>query len=103
MDQEIRYSGKRIVLSAVYDLGATSRCIMDNSEFILTYEPSNKVFHIKTITIVKASVNPKMHHNPQKPARMVDMVPVLQHNALITASKFADAYCWAIFYNQARQ
>ena len=81
---------------------ATSRCIVGNSEFILTYEPSYKVFRIPTITMVKAGVNPKMHHNPRKPVRMIDMVPVLQHNALITASKFADAYCWAIFYNQAR-
>ena len=66
---------------------------MYNIEFILTDEPSNKVFHIPTITMVKASVNPKMHHNPRKPVRMIDMVPVLQHNSLIliSASKFVDA------------
>ena len=64
---------------------------MGNSEFILTDELSNKVFHTPTITMVKASVNPKMHHNPQNPVMMRDMVPVLQHSSLISASKFADA------------
>ena len=54
---------KRIVLSAAYNLYSTLSCIMDNGDFILTYEPSNKVFHIPTRTTVKASIKANMHHN----------------------------------------
>ena len=80
-----------ILMSAVYDLGATPSCIMDNGEFTLTDEPSNKVFLMPTRTTVKASVNIKLHHSPQETVRMVDMVPGLQHNSLISASKFSYA------------
>ena len=33
----------------------------------------------------------KLHHNVREPARTVDIVPDLQHNSLLSASKFADA------------
>ena len=39
----------------------------------------------------KASKEAKLHHDVREPAKTVDIVPELQHNSLISGSKFADA------------
>ena len=43
-----------------------------------------------TGTTTKASVKTKMHHNLRYPNRIVDMVPALKHNSLISTSKLLD-------------
>ena len=42
-------------------------------------------------TTEPASVKSKIHHRVREPARTVHMVPNLNHNSLMSASKFADA------------
>ena len=54
---------EEIVLSSVYNPGATSIFRINNNDFILIYEQSNKVFHMPTDTTTKASVKKQMHHN----------------------------------------
>ena len=44
-----------------------------------------------TCTTPKASVKANMNNNLRELSRIVDMVPALKHNLLMTASKFADA------------
>ena len=44
-----------------------------------------------TGTTAPASVKEKLHHSVREPARTVDMVPDLNHNLLMSASKLADA------------
>ena len=79
------------VPSEVYDSGATSIYRMNNNEFILTDERSNKLFHMPTRTTIKASVKSKMNHNLRELEITVDMVPALTHNSLMNASNFADS------------
>ena len=64
---------------------------MNNSEFILTYEQSENLFHMPTGTTTKTSVKSKIYHNLRYPTRTVDMVPALKHNSLMSAIKFMDA------------
>ena len=77
--------------TAVFDSGATSHCGRENDNFIPTNETSHKVFHLPTGQTTHASVEAKLHHDVREPARTVDIVPDLQHNSLLSASKFADA------------
>ena len=49
-----RYA-KQSVSSLSYDSGSTSRCGMNNNEFILTDKQSNKLFHIPTGTTAQAN------------------------------------------------
>ena len=51
---------------------------MNNEEFILTYEQSNKVFHMEIGTTTKSSVIKKMHYNLRDTEITVDMVPALK-------------------------
>ena len=74
----------------VYESVATSICGMNNNEFILTDEQSNRVFHMPRGTTTKARVKSKMHHNLREPTITVDMVPELNHNSLMSARKFVD-------------
>ena len=77
--------------SAVFDTGATSSCGREGDDFIPTNQPSNKVFHVPTGHVTRASMQAKLHHKVREPARTVDMVPGLKHNSLISGGKFADA------------
>ena len=64
---------------------------MNDDEIILSYEQSNKIFHMPTDTITKASVKSKKHHNIQEPARTVDILSAIKHNSWMSASKCANA------------
>ena len=77
--------------TAVFDSGATSNCGRPGEPFIPTNERSNKIFHLPTGHTTAASVKAKLQHDVREPAQTVDIVPDLQHNSLLSASKFADA------------
>ena len=64
---------------------------MNNYEFILADEQSNKVFHMPADTTTKANVKSKMHHNLRDTERTVDMAPMLKHKSLTSAINFIDA------------
>ena len=64
---------------------------MNNNDFILTDEQSNKLFHIPTVTTTKSSVKAKMQHKLRYPDRKLDMVPGMKHNLLMSTSNFVDA------------
>ena len=77
--------------TAVFDSGAMSHCGRENNNFIPTDETSHKVFHLPTGQTTNASMEAKLHHDVREPARTVDIVPDLQHNLLLSGSKFSDA------------
>ena len=62
-DNTQRSYAEEIIPLAVYDSRVTSSCVMNNDEYILTDEQSNKVFCIPTGTTTKESAKSKMHHN----------------------------------------
>ena len=78
------------VPSEVYDSGATSIYRMNNNEFILTDERSNKLFHMPTGATTNESVKSTMHHDRRDPAITVDMVPSLKSSSSMSAGKLAD-------------
>ena len=74
----------------VYGSGATPSSVINNGEFILTYECSNKVFHMQIVTTTKASVKSRMNHNLRETSIAVDSVAALKHNSLMSVSKFVE-------------
>ena len=48
---------------ALYGLGKTSSCGINNNEFILTDEQYNEVFHMPTGTTTKAKIKSNMNPN----------------------------------------
>ena len=64
---------------------------MVGDDFILTKEKSNKIFHMPTGTTELSSFKAKLYHSVREPERIVDMVPNLKHNSLMSSRKFADA------------
>ena len=76
--------------TAVFDSGATSNCFRPTDPAIKTNKPSKKVFHLPNGATTKATMEAKLHYNVRKPARTVDIIPELKHNALISGSKSTD-------------
>ena len=77
--------------SAVFDTGSTSSCGRTGDKFQPTTKKSHKIFHISTGETTSASTQAKLYHDVREPAKTVEMIPQLQHNSLISGSKFADA------------
>ena len=77
--------------SAVYDSGATLSCRRIGDNFEITDNKSTKIFHMPNGATAAASNQAKMKIKLREPAMSVDIVSDLQHNSLISASKFADA------------
>ena len=83
--------------SGISDTGATSTAGRPQDPFILSDQPSNKVFHLPTGGTAQASCKANLHHRLRQPAREVDIVPSLAEHTLISASKFADANYFTIY------
>ena len=86
--QQIK-QGKRP--SAVYDSGATSNCGRTCDPFLPTSNKSNKVFNIPNGAQMAATKEAKLKLPVREPAKTVHILPQLEHNSLLSASKFADA------------
>ena len=88
-------SGK--ILSIIADSGATTHCGQVNDPFIHTSKSLTKVFQTSLGQVAKAFEQAKCIHNVQEQERTVNIVPELQHNSLLTISKFADTNYTMVF------
>ena len=79
------------IASAVYDSGATSNCGRPEDPFHETNEKSDKVFNIPNGDRMAATKKAKLKLPVQEPAKTVHILSELEHNTLLSASKFADA------------
>ena len=77
--------------SAAYDTACTSNALMEGDPLIQTDQSSTKVFTVATGHKTPGSRVAKLHHPVRKPARTVDIVPVLADQSLISGEKFAKA------------
>ena len=67
------------------------QCRKNWGPFIQTDEPSKKIFLLADRHPTAGSNVANLHHNVRKPACIVDMVPELADNSLLSWGKFADA------------
>ncbi len=77
------------VATDVFVSGTTSNCDLPEDPFIPTNEPLNKNFHLPTGYTTAASVQAKLCHDMMEPAQIVDIIPELKHNLLLSTRKFA--------------
>ena len=73
---------------------------MEGDPFIPTDQPSTKVFTVATGHKTPGSRVLKLHHPVRKPARMVDIFPVLADQSLISGEKFSKAGYVLICYDE---
>ena len=83
--------------SGVSDTGATSTAGRPQDPFITSNIPSDMVFHLPTGGTARALLTAKMHHKLREPARLVDIVPSLTDNTLISTSKLTDVNYFAVY------
>ena len=81
----------------VADSGATSSCGRTSNPFIKTGQSSKKKFHMPFSHMAQATETTQLQHQVRAPANTVDIVPGLQHNALLSINKFAEANHVAVF------
>ena len=77
--------------SAAYDTVCTSHAGMVDDQLIQTNKPSTKIFALADGHATAGSNITKLHHNVLEPARIVDMVPALKDNSLLSGGKFDQA------------
>ena len=75
----------------VADSGATSSCGRVSDPFITTGKPSTKTFHTPFGQVAEASEAAQLHLNTREPVQTVYIILGLQHNSLLSISKFAVA------------
>ena len=74
------------VPSAAYDTACTSNAGMVGDPFIHTGRPSTKVFTVAYGHKTPGSTEAKLHHPVREPARMVEMVPGLADQSLLSGN-----------------
>ena len=88
---------KGVVPYMVADSGATSSCGRPNDPFIKTGQPSTKIFHTPFGQVAQATETAHLQYQVRAPANTIDIVPGLQHNALLSINKFAEANYVTVF------
>ena len=77
--------------SILADPGAMAHCGQVNDPFNNTGKPSTKVFQMPLGHVAKSFKQTKLIHNVQEAARIVNIMPGLQNESLLSKTKFADA------------
>lgn len=87
----------RMAPSRIVDCEATLLCEKLSDPFICTGELSHTQFHVPMGQVVPATETAKLLHDVQEPATMVELVPAMKQDMLISVGKFADVGYITIF------